>query len=158
DDRLSVHCHDLASGRNVRVVRGSSPSWSPDGRRLLFVGLRHGTATLGLISPDGTDEVRLANGPGGAWAPAWSPDGTRGAYFVHRDGKAELRVVAVDQKTDTLLAAAEGRWLSAPSWAPDGKRLTFAAGPPQQQAVYVVDDNGRDLRKLTAGGACYPVW
>jgi Tol biopolymer transport system component len=53
----------------------------------------------------------------------------------------------------------EGRWWrDAPSWSPDGKWLTFAAGPPQKQVVYVVDDKGRDLRKLAAGGACYPVW
>src|SRR5262249_45262290 len=63
-DRFFLHCHDLPSGRDARVARGSWPSWSPDGSRLLFVAVRGKTATLGLVSPDGADEVRLTKGPG----------------------------------------------------------------------------------------------
>jgi Tol biopolymer transport system component len=154
-DQFFLHCYDLSSGRDIRVVRGSSPCWSPDGKRLLFEGVR-GKRTLGLISPDGADEVRLTTGQG--VAPAWSPDGTRVAYFAPRDGQVEMRVVTADQKTDTLLASVQGRWWSAPTWSPDGKWLTFAAGSAPQQVVYVVADRGGALQKLATGGACYPVW
>jgi TolB protein len=157
-DASFVYCYDFASGRAAQVVRGMTPAWSPKGDRLLFVGVREKVAALLLVSPDGKDGVRLTRGPGQAWAPAWSPDGSRVAYFSQRDGKAELRVVTVDGKADAVLASVEGRWSSAPSWSPDGKWLTFAAGPPQKQAVYVVGDKGGELRKLAAGGACYPVW
>jgi TolB protein len=159
DNKFFLYCHDLTSGRDVRIVRGSWPSWSPDGTRLVFVGVRDQTATLGLISPDGADEVRLTKGPGEAWAPTWSPDGTRVAYFAPRDGKVELRVVTADQKTDTLLASVEGRWwYDAPNWSPDGKWLAFGAGPSSKQVVYLVDDKGRDIRKLATGGGYYPAW
>jgi TolB protein len=157
--KFFLHRHDLTSGRDVRVVRGSWPSWSPDGKRLLFVGVRDKAAVLGLVSPDGADEARLTKGPGEAWAPAWSPDGARVAYFAPRDGKVELRALTVEGKTDSLLASVEGRWWhDAPSWSPDGKWLTFGAGPASKQVVYVVDSQGRDIRKLATGGAYYPVW
>jgi TolB protein len=160
EGRFSISCYDLASRKDVRVVRGaSSPAWSPDGSRLLFVRFQKKTVTLGLISPDGSNEVWLTKGPAEAWEPAWSPDGGRVAYFRPRNGKTELRVVTADGKTEKVLAAVDGRWSSsAPSWSPDGKWLTFAAGEGEKQVVYVVDDQGGSVRKLATGGACYPVW
>jgi TolB protein len=156
--KFSLRCYDLTAERDVRVGPGSSPRWSPDGKRLLFEDVRDKAATLCLVSPDGADEARLTKGPEQAWAPAWAPDGARVAYFASRDGKAQLLVLRVDQKSNSLLASVEGPWASAPSWSPDGKRLTFAAGPAPQRVVYVVDDQGRGLRKLATDGACYPAW
>jgi TolB protein len=156
--KFSLRCFDLTSERDSLLGPGSSPRWSPDGKRLLFEEVRDKVAGLGVMSPEGADAVRLTKGPAQAGAPAWSPDGTRVAYFTSRDGKAELRVLTVDRTTDGLLASVEGPWESAPSWSPDGKWLTFAAGPEPKQVVYVVDDQGRGLRKLAAGGACYPAW
>jgi TolB protein len=156
--RFFLRRYDLTSGRDVRIGPGLSPRWSPDGKRLLFEVVRDKVATLGLISPDGADEIRLTKGPRHARAPAWSPDGARVAYFTSRDGKAEVRALTVGEKTNRLLASVEGPWESAPSWSPDGKWLTFAAGPAPKQIVYLVDDQGHGLRKLATGGACYPVW
>jgi TolB protein len=155
---FSLRCYDLTAERDIGVGRGSAPRWSPDGKRLLVEGVRDRTATLALIAPDGGDATRLTKGPGHAWAPAFSPEGDRIAYFTSRDGQVQLRLVTVDRKTDRLLASVEGRCESAPSWSPDGKWLTFAVGPAPRQVVHVVDDQGRSLRKLAAGGACYPVW
>jgi TolB protein len=158
DGKFFIYAHDLFSGRDVRIGPGSSPSWSPDGTGLLFVGVRDNRLLLGLISSDGTNEVRLTKGPEQPSFPAWSPDGTRVSYFASREGKLELRVATTDQKTDALLASVAGRSLSAPSWSPDGRWLAFAAGQASSQAIYVVDDKGHDMRRLVTGGACYPAW
>lgn len=87
-------------GRGLRrLTRGTSPSWSPDGRRLVFAW---GHA-LYRIDADGSKRVRLARGlslRGDALQPRWSPDGRRILYVagpraivtMDADGTERVRV------------------------------------------------------------------
>jgi TolB protein len=47
-----------------------------------------------------------------------------------------------------------------PSWSPDGKRIAFARRSNSAGDVWVVDANGRHVRRLTTGdGDCRsPAW
>jgi len=55
----------------------SSPSWSPDGKHLVFATREHGKSTISIIDADGAHRRLLARH---ASAPAWSPDGGVIAY------------------------------------------------------------------------------
>jgi TolB protein len=37
-------------------------------------------------------------------------------------------------------------------WSPDGKMLTFYAGPRPDRDIYLIDIDGENLRQLTDGG------
>lgn len=62
------------------VFSAVSPSWSTDGKRIVYCSLKgssNGTGELYILNADGTGEVRLTNNDYNDYGPAWSPDGTK---------------------------------------------------------------------------------
>jgi TolB protein len=69
---------DFAGGSPTAVIhdnQGSctSPSWSPDGERIVFQSYRDGNPEIYRINIDGSDLTRLTNDPAKDFHPAWSP-------------------------------------------------------------------------------------
>jgi dipeptidyl aminopeptidase/acylaminoacyl peptidase len=58
----------------------SSPTWSPDGKRIAFVSDRDGTSQIWVIPIDGGEAKRVTDIPTEVSGPAWSPDGRRIAF------------------------------------------------------------------------------
>ena len=61
----------------------SHPSWSPDGRKLVFVSRRDGNAEIYVMNADGSGLRNLTRTPSDDLDPAWSPDG-RAIAFVQK--------------------------------------------------------------------------
>jgi dipeptidyl aminopeptidase/acylaminoacyl peptidase len=60
----------------------SSPAWSPDGRRIVFVARRGGgAAQLQLLDVEGGEPVQITNLSSGASQPRFSPDGGAIAFL-----------------------------------------------------------------------------
>ena len=68
------------------------PDWSPDGTKIAFTSFyrvdlnasSRNNADIYVINADGSNEVRLTNGPSDDFDPDWSPDGTRIAFTSNR--------------------------------------------------------------------------
>jgi Tol biopolymer transport system component len=90
-DALMIMENDGSKKREL--VRGHHPSWSPDGRMLVYdVPQDDGHRILGsdlyVINADGTEPSRLTNTPEVLECdPAWSPDGKRIAYRTEDTGQ-----------------------------------------------------------------------
>jgi Tol biopolymer transport system component len=124
---------------------------SPDGRTLAFASTRSGQSDIWLLDLATRRLRAIAPSPAGDFRPAWSPDGQwiafssdrdpprtacpnttlpgpgpfvmpqyLGVYVAHPDGSGLRRVSSASETAGT------------PHWSPDGARVAFYVGDPQQ--------------------------
>ena len=70
----------------------SNPTWSRDGRRLVFVSRRDGNSEIYVMNADGSGLRNLTRTPSDDLDPAWSPDG-RTIAFVRRSRAERPRLL-----------------------------------------------------------------
>jgi thymidine kinase len=79
-----------------RGANDTSPLWSPDGRKLLFVSDRDGNREVYVMSADGSSQLNLTRDAAEDWTPCWSPDGERIASHSGYQTGAQAATSALD--------------------------------------------------------------
>ena len=80
--RLRIATLELANGQVNILTDGpldDSPSFSPNGRTILYESKAGGRGTLGAVSADGRVKQKLSSQAGDVREPAWGPFGSSGA-------------------------------------------------------------------------------
>jgi len=115
--------------RAVKIVDStrteSSPSFSPDGRHIVYVSDRLGGEDLWLAAADGSAERQLTR-LHGVGSPKWSPDGRLIAFDRVVEAGRAIHVVEVDTGAVRLIVPAafnQGR----PTWSGDSRYLYYFA-------------------------------
>ena len=143
------------------------PDFSPDGSRLAFDQLTNEESTeVYIAKADGSNAKRIAlcSPPcADRWEPAWSPDGSRlaistGEGRVTETGPARFGIGVIDVNSEEVTQVVEHEKAVGQDrfarWSPDGKRLVFYRAQLKsdgtiQTAIFVVDVDGSNLRRLT---------
>jgi CubicO group peptidase (beta-lactamase class C family) len=74
-DPVRIGILDAESGALAELRPGFAPRWSPDGKRIAFVGESHGSTDIFVMDPDGRNIVQLTDDDAFDTFPIWSPDG-----------------------------------------------------------------------------------
>jgi TolB protein len=76
DGRFQVYTVGVDGSNPQPLTRSSGdnedPSWSPDGRYLVFSSTRGGTPRLYMADRSGQTQTQLTEGKGGDTSPSWS--------------------------------------------------------------------------------------
>src|SRR5208337_3940882 len=83
-----------SSGGAPTQITKLSPSylhgWSPDGKNLVYAGVRQGKFDIYEISTSGGTETRLTDAPGVNDGPEFTPDGQHIYFNSMRTGKMQI--------------------------------------------------------------------
>jgi TolB protein len=134
----------------------TSPSFSPDGKQIVFMSPFPLTPQLYTMNVDGTGLRRITPIVTGKRSyrtgAEWSPTGDEIA-FQQQNGDFQVWTIRVKDRLMTQLTN-EGE-NEDPSWAPDGRHLAItrrlgAIGDPR--AIWILDERTGRLRQLTLTG------
>ncbi len=127
------------------------PSFSPDGRRLVFTSdfaAPGANVDVYVINRDGTGLRRLTTDPAVDAEADWSPDGRRIAFNSNRDGDHELYVMDTDGRHVRQLTHNQGTDRQ-PEWSPTGHRLAYASDSGGTDDIWVMNADGSRPRNVT---------
>jgi len=140
-------------GTEVRSIASSSrhesgPSWSADGRRLVFV---YDGSELHIVELDSGARARLIAVDGGSvFAPAWSPTDEAIAYIEETQDGLKIRMVHPNHTPLPDVATGSVTPSGGLSWSPDGRRLAFVGDDGD---LYISDiASGTATQALTMPG------
>ncbi|HKS04901.1 MAG TPA: hypothetical protein VJR92_01190 [Gemmatimonadaceae bacterium] len=136
----------------IHLARGSSATWSPDGKKIAFHASASGTGTPIKVDPGAAttdsdiflasiDDLRTNNAKPKNITnsptvidddPDWSPDGKRIVFTNHASTDdplnsvtAEVFVIDADGNGSPVRLTNNAEEERAPAWSPDGKRILF---------------------------------
>ncbi len=148
-----------------------SPSWSPDGKKILFCGIKGGKLDLFTVDVQTEEFVRLTDDYFDEFDPKWSPDGTKIVFASDRmEAPYKYSINEMNGSYNIFIMNADGSGVErltnslfndrGPDWSPDGENIVFTSdrnGIVNLYYVNIADGRTIPLTNLLSG-ASSPDW
>ncbi|MGQ9561773.1 MAG: peptidase MA family metallohydrolase [Candidatus Oleimicrobiaceae bacterium] len=135
-----------------------SPSWSPDGRRLVLTGLNFGgQSDLYVVDPEREIAEQLTDDLFDDRDAAWSPDGTVIAFSSDRTpygAEGYYNLYMVDPQTGVVEPATCSPHNDlSPAWSSDGRYLAFTSDRDGAYNIWMVRNTAQGPLAAGSGAA-----
>ena len=133
----------------------SNPSWSPDGRRIVFTRTAGQSSRIYVMNADGSNVV--GRSPAGAYDldATWSPDGARILFSRVENGSLGVFTMSADADGDSAVRVVNRPgWDGQPAWSPDGSTVAFISDWNAYDFVfdlYFANADGSNIRPVLEG-------
>jgi hypothetical protein len=158
-DADGANARMLLSGSDYGFSDLYSPSWSPDGTRLVVARGSSWDGDLLVANADGTGQASVLKAM--AASPAWAPDGSKIAFASLSGGQANhaLHLMNPDGSSVTELVPRDPGFINGIAWSPDSRQIAYMKCFVTQCDIYLIDADGSGARRLTTlGNASSPSW
>ncbi len=127
-----------------------NPSFSPDGKDLVFVSDRDGSVQIYRRKSEGNERARRLTYRGlNNTAPDWSPKGDR-ILFSGMDTDGFFDVFSMNREGgDMIRLTYDSKNNEEPSWSPDGQLIVFCSNREGQYHLYSMRADGTHQIRLT---------
>ncbi len=139
--------HTIATSREPLM----SPAWSPDGKKLAFVGYDRGYSAIYVQTWETGELKKFIGEPGINGAPAWSPDGTKLAVTLSFEKNPDIYVIDLASGARTRITTDPGIDTEA-AWSPDGQSLVWTSDRGGLPQLYVAPSTGGPQTRITFQG------
>ncbi len=145
-----------ADGYNPRTIATSreplmSPAWSPDGKKLAYVGYERGRSSVYVHTLASGDLRKAVSEKGINGAPAWTPDGSKLVVTLSFETNPDLYLVDLAGGNRKRLTDHYGIDTEA-AISPDGMQVAFTSDRGGSPQIYIMSINGGEPRRVTFQG------
>ncbi len=148
----TIYAFDVESGAKRQILRKdgilASPSFSPDGSKMVFVSDMGGSAQVYITDLGSGNMKRLTYSGRYNSAPSFSPKGDLITFVSSLEGSFEICTMNVDGSNQRVLTTGRGAVNDSPSFSPCGRYIIYSSKNGGRSTINLMLFNGENQRVL----------